>query len=249
MYEDFHLTLSPSIAVPTAEGMADMSHYNHLLAAAPMHALGLPFLLDCLIEQVVRTHAPPDMAPILTLADSDAELEGIAAFLQSATSLASAAPKSAMQVAAEAATKAADASALVPTHDHVTERLYRPPPFGLASTASSGDKVAPIERKILGLLPYPGKGRRGMPSEDAALSAEERGAERTELHHFSQFAPPQVSRTPPPRPALLRAARPGIPRPPLPAHPSLPLHSFPPLRSPPTPPEPPPTPPEPPHPS
>ena len=168
MYEDFHLTLSPSIAVPTAEGMPDMSHYNHLLASAPMHALGLPYLLDCLIEQVVRTHAPPDMASILALADSDAELEGIAAFLQSATSLASAAPKSAMQVAAEAATKAADASALVPTHDHVTERLYRPPPFGLAPTASSGDKAAATERKILGLLPYPGKGRRGMPAEDVA---------------------------------------------------------------------------------
>ena len=207
MYEDFHLTLSPSIAVPTAEGMPDMSHYNHLLASAPMHALGLPYLLDCLIEQVVRTHAPPDMASNLALADSDAELEGIAAFLQSATSLASAAPKSAMQLAAEAATKAADASALVPTHDHVTERLYRPPPFGLAPTASSGDKAAAIERKILGLLPYPGKGRRGMPSEDAALSAEERGAERTELHHFSQFAPPQVSQSPPPSAPLVPPPR------------------------------------------
>lgn len=212
MYEDFHLTLSPSIALPLPEGEPDMSHYNRLLATAPAHALGLPFIVDCLVEQVVRSHAPPEEAPALALADADGELDGIAAFLSTAASLASTAPKSAMQAAAEAATKAADASALVPTHDLVAERLYRPPPFGLAPTAALGDKAAATERAVLGMLPYPGRERKGMPSEDAALSAEERGAERTELHHFSQFAPPQVFAPTPPADGCRRDALPPPPR-------------------------------------
>ena len=203
MYEDFHLTLSPSIELPAPEAAPDMSHYNKLLAAAPEHALGLPYLVSCLVEQIVRTHAGEEEAAEHAETDADAEMDDIAAFLASTASLAVTAPKSSMQAAAEAAIKAADASALAPYGDRVASRLFRPSPFGLAPTAASGDAASAVERTVLGSLPYPGKERKGMPAEDAALTEEERGAERTELHHFSKFAPPQVNGRAPPRHAHL----------------------------------------------
>ena len=72
----------------------------------------------------------------------------------------------------------------------------------MAATAD-GESACDAERRILSLVaaldrpwtgPEPAKGIKGMPADenDYRLSEEERGTERTELHHFSQFPPPQV---------------------------------------------------------
>ena len=47
------------------------------------------------------------------------------------------------------------------------------------------------ELAVLSVQPMPGKERRGMPAEPE-FTREERGVERTELHHFSRFSPQLV---------------------------------------------------------
>ena len=189
MYEDFHVTLNPPIAIPAAPlPPVDQTHYRRLLDAAPEYALGLPYLLHCMVEQIVRLHVEDDAAAEENAA---AELTSIEAFLGQSQSLLSLAPKSSSAAAAEAAGKAAGASSLVGYGDVVDKRLVTPPPFGVPPSGSAAAQHS-AERSLLDGLPLIGKNRHKMPSESMCLTEEERGAERTELHHFSRFAPQQV---------------------------------------------------------
>ena len=60
MYEDYHLTLSPTIEMPSDVPPVDTSHYRRLLDIAPPYAVGLPYLLNCMVEQIVRLHVTED---------------------------------------------------------------------------------------------------------------------------------------------------------------------------------------------
>ena len=60
---------------------------------------------------------------------------------------------------------------------------------GLAEGSSEEQESAEVE--MVSKLPVPGKGREGMPATPQ-LTEEERGVERTELHHFSRFGPQHV---------------------------------------------------------
>ena len=100
-------------------------------------------------------------------------------------------PKSSTQRALEAEAEAANTSSLVPVSDRIAHRKHSPSPFGIRSDADPTLQYD-AERRILSLLPVVGKGRAGMPPTAEALSDEERGSERTELHHFSQFPRAQV---------------------------------------------------------
>ena len=183
MYEDFHLTLSPTIAVAAEAPTTDMTHYRRLLDCAPSYALGLPYILHCMVEQIVRSHIGDDEA---AAENAETELTSIETFLEASKSAVAAAPKSAAQIAQEAAAKAAGASSLIAWGDGVDHRLHAPPPFGVAANGQPASQHA-SECAMLSLLTNHGAG-----PEPAVLTEEERGSERTELHHFSRFAPPQV---------------------------------------------------------
>ena len=99
-------------------------------------------------------------------------------------------PKSYAQRAAEAAAKASAGAALVEDSDAVQLRALVPAAHGTpAVEAATREAVREAEAGLFAALPMPGKGRQGMPYEPT-LSKEERGVERTELHHYSKFAPP-----------------------------------------------------------
>ena len=159
-----------------------MTHYSKLLDAAPPYALGLPYILHCMVEQIVRTHISDDEAAEM---NAETELGSIEAFFASAKTQLVTAPKSAGQVGSEAAKGAAGASALIAYGDKVDARLHAPPPFGVAASGEPSAQHA-AERTMLELLP------KVTGPSPPVLTEEERGAERTELHHFSKFAPPQV---------------------------------------------------------
>ena len=184
LYEDYHLTLQPPLEVAPVGSLPppDMAHYAALADRAPPYALGLPYLVDCLVEQVVRSHIAEDEA---AAANADAELDAIAAFLAASAKTLVAPPKSAPALAAEAAQVASGASTLIPHGDAVSGRLHKPLPFGAPPTGDASAQHA-VEAKLLDALPMVGKGRQGMPPASACLTEEERGAERTELHYFSR---------------------------------------------------------------
>jgi hypothetical protein len=130
MYEDYHLTLSPPLQVPSAPlEPVDQTHYRRLMDAAPAHACGLPYVLHCLVEQIARLHIGDDAA---AEENANTELSSIEAFLAASMQTVASAPKSAAAAAAEAAGKAAGASSLVAHGDLVDRRLITPPPFGVA---------------------------------------------------------------------------------------------------------------------
>ena len=81
LYEDYHLTLSETVEVPSSAAPADMTHYSKLLDAAPPYALGLPYILHCMVEQIVRTHISDDEAAEM---NAETELGSIEAFFASA---------------------------------------------------------------------------------------------------------------------------------------------------------------------
>jgi len=90
----------------------------------------------------------------------------------------------------EAAAKASAGATLVEDCDAVQLRALVPAAHGTAQKGEAeGEAQRQAEVALFASLPLPAKGRQGMPPE-AALSKEERGVERTELHHYSKFAPP-----------------------------------------------------------
>lgn len=186
MYRNHTLTLSV-VDVPTVSEPADTTHYRRLLGAAPSHAIGVPYLLHCLIEQVVISTLEANDAASLSAED---ELDAIAALLNMEVSEAAVVPQTAARMAVEAAASASEKTLLIPNGDMVAARELRPPPLGTTLEGDSAAQAA-AERSLFQGLPRPGKARRSMPSEPS-LSSEERGTERTELHHFSRFNPSQI---------------------------------------------------------
>mmetsp|Transcript_27907 Transcript_27907/g.75323 ORF Transcript_27907/g.75323 Transcript_27907/m.75323 type:complete len:183 (-) Transcript_27907:151-699(-) len=97
MYEAFKATLGVQ-EVATPDEVADMTHYRRLLAAVPNHALGVPFILHCLLEQVaVSSLADDDQAQLA----SDESLDAIQALLDAAVDEAGSVPLTAARLAAE----------------------------------------------------------------------------------------------------------------------------------------------------
>ena len=100
------MTLSETVEVPSSAEPADMTHYSKLLDAAPPYALGLPYILHCMVEQIVRTHISDDEAAEM---NAETELGSIEAFFASAKTQLLSAPKSAGLVGSVASKAAAGA--------------------------------------------------------------------------------------------------------------------------------------------
>lgn len=175
------------VDVPVAPAaLPDTRVYASLANTSPLHAQGVPFLLDCLLSQVVHSASTDEQAASYLV---EQEISTISDYLSSQLAALSGPTKSAAQVAADEAAQSAERPRLVPAADESLARALCSSPYAVAQ--SSVAKALEREKALLSGLPVPGKGRNGIPAEPA-LSADERGVERTELHHFSKFSPAQV---------------------------------------------------------
>jgi len=189
MYDEY-IGSSLIINVPLAPAMPhDTRLYTSLANAVPLHAQGVPFLLDCLLSQIVFSASTEEQAAAYLV---EGEIAAISDFLSSQLSALSAPKMSAAQIAIEEASRMAEEPKLVPSTDEALIRALCKPPY--ATTHPSTEKALEREHAILRKVPMPGKRREGMPAEPA-LSSDERGIERTELHHFSKFLPQQVDQS------------------------------------------------------
>jgi hypothetical protein len=175
------------VDVPVAPAAPpDTRVYASLANAAPLHAQGVPFLLDCLLSQVVHSASTEEQAASYLVEE---QISAISDYLTSQLAALAAPTKSQAQVAAEEAGQMAERPRLVPAADESLARAVCGSPFAVSQPSAA--TALERETAVLSGLPVPGKGRNGMPA-NPALSADERGVERTELHHFSKFSPAQV---------------------------------------------------------
>uniref|UniRef100_A0A7S4B3M1 Uncharacterized protein n=1 Tax=Chrysotila carterae TaxID=13221 RepID=A0A7S4B3M1_CHRCT len=177
------------VAVPKLDADAHTAHYKRLLAAAPTHLIGVPYVLHCILEQVALACVDAAVADETAAAD---DLDQMAAFLEAQVDEATSLPSTRAKQHASAMAAAAATPVLLSHGDAVAVRAAVPPPYGLPAheEASQADVVA-IEQKLIDLLPIPGKARRAMPAQPT-LSEQERATERSELHHFSRLAPADI---------------------------------------------------------
>ncbi|KAL1495489.1 hypothetical protein AB1Y20_016854 [Prymnesium parvum] len=188
MYNNFKLTLTvqdvPRVACPV-----DMTHYRRLLSTLPIHTVSVAYILHCMVEQVVLSTLTSDEQSMLA---SELSLQAIESMLCAAVEAEGKLPLTGPRSASESAAMSSQDALLVPFWDGITARELTPPPLGLPQP--NKDELAlqaTTERNMHDALPVPAKHRRGMPAE-ASLTAEERGIERTELHHFSRFSSTQI---------------------------------------------------------
>ena len=188
MFDDFKAPLT-TVAVPAA-APADGSHYARLADAVPAHALGVAYLVHCLVEQVAHTAAGAD---VTAAAAAESDYASISAYLDAERAKSSEAPKPRSQLRAEAAAEAAHSALLLPAGDAALARAHALGEFGAQSAekVADGDAALAAERAVYATMSLPGANRRNMPSSPD-LTDDERGIERTELHHFSRFAPSQI---------------------------------------------------------
>jgi len=158
-----------------------------LLLAAAGPGCSVAYVLHALVEQVARSCAEQGDVSMLEAEEEVGEVERLLALHGAAMALV---PKSHAQRAVEAAAKASAGANLVEDCDAVQLRALVPAAYGTAAVeAAACEAQRQAEADLFAALPMPAKGRQSMPYE-AALSKEERGVERTELHHYSKFAPP-----------------------------------------------------------
>ena len=187
MWDEFNVPLKV-ISVGAAAEPADDTHYRKLMSGAPP-GVGVAYVLHAVVEQVARSCADESDA---AAAAAETALEEMGALLEADGATIGKPPKSLAQQAAEAAAIASGASSVVPARDGVPARALIPAAYGTAG-ASTGARSsqAVAEAALYAGLPLPGKARREMPAVPS-LTTEERGVERTELHHYSKFSPPLI---------------------------------------------------------
>jgi len=182
MYDEYTRACNVLSVPTTPEGPVDMRVYSAQASSAPLHAQSVPFLLDCLLAQVVHSAATEEEAAAYLVEE---EISAIAQFLAGQDG-ALALESSAAQLAEEAACLAVQPR-LVPSGDEVLAGALSLSPYCTASHPPTTDQALSRAVAVLEKLPIPGKRREMMP-DVPALSVEERGIERTELHHFSRFS-------------------------------------------------------------
>ena len=187
MWDEFNVPLKV-VSVGVAAEPADDTHYRKLMAGAPP-GVGVAYVLHAVVEQVARSCADGSDA---AAAAAEAALDDMGALLAADGAALGRPPKSLAQQAAEAAAVASGASAVVPARDGVPARALIPAAYGTGgASAQARAAQAAAEAALYAGLPLPGKARREMPAAPS-LTTEERGVERTELHHYSKFSPPLI---------------------------------------------------------